>query len=1076
VDPALYRPAADPGTVVSHLTGRDGDYHVLKNSAATDYYRLSDRDHFLWERMDGTRTVKDLVVAYFMEYGSFAFARVALLVQGLKASSFLAERPVNVYQQVRSRLEARQPGHRAARLFQAFLQTRFVLRGLDRFVTGLYRWVGRWLFTRPFQLLLLGVCIFGLVAFARTLGASQYGVVTIDGSLALGIVGLIVANLCAVFLHEMAHALTVKHYGREVNQGGFMLYFGLPAFFIETGDIWLEGKRARLAVTWAGPYSGLFLGGLASISLLLWPDWALNPLLFQFAFLTYLSVLFNLNPLLELDGYYLLMDWLEIPMLRRRSLNFVRTGMWRKLGSLEETRPARILASFSREEKIFVGFGLLSAAWTVYAIFLGLMFWQGRISAIWRDLWTQGGGVGRIVLSLGVAALGLLFFISIGLVLLGIARRLVAWAARKGLFANTWTVAGMLWALAAALVAAPALLGYPALASLLSLIALAGGVFFAWRVAWDRAGSRLSRVFWMLGLFSLLLLLAGAATLVGAQISDAAANGLELLALLALLVAGLWLFAGIDLRELQPVEKGLLFLGLLLSYGLVFWLASTTQAAGLNLGQTLLAASRSLVPLLVLTLMIPTLFSFWRTASGPAWLTVALALAGFLAGGYLSQLGPLAPLLLAAGLLLHHLAGTRVAAPREQREAELDLSDQRRLQRAFDWTVSAILVEFRQVAGERSGRVLVERFNNYALAAGWRVSIAQDRVEDYLAGDMGLIERGEQYALALVLFLDLVAGEIGERGTVRALQRAYDGLPWEEREIGVQYLFRNVERAGALSRAFQATRQDYRGLLRRMPLFATMSDQELDLLLARFKLERHASGRTIIRQGDVGDRFYVVRRGHVEVTQRDERGVTEVVNQLDRGDYFGEVALLRDAPRNATCRATMPTETLSLARQDFDLLVKDRFALREKLDRSLARAELLRRLPLFAELDGLQIQHVAAQLQEEELEAGAVFIRQGELGHTFYVIESGRVEVFVTSEGEERAVVQRGPGEYVGEIALLLEVPRTASVRILEPTRLLVLQKGDFERLVSGHLFISRGLEQESSRRMIDLRRAVSQA
>jgi CRP-like cAMP-binding protein len=172
----------------------------------------------------------------------------------------------------------------------------------------------------------------------------------------------------------------------------------------------------------------------------------------------------------------------------------------------------------------------------------------------------------------------------------------------------------------------------------------------------------------------------------------------------------------------------------------------------------------------------------------------------------------------------------------------------------------------------------------------------------------------------------------------------------------------------------------------------------------------------------------------------------------------------------------MPTEILALARQDFDILVKDRFALRDKVDRSLARAELLRRLPLFAELDGLQIQHVAAQLQEEELEAGVVFIRQGELGHIFYVIESGRVEVFVTSDGEDRAVVQRGPGEYVGEIALLLEVPRTASVRTLEPTRLLVLQKRDFERLVGEHLFISRGLEQESSRRMIDLRRAVPQA
>ena len=220
------------------------------------------------------------------------------------------------------------------------------------------------------------------------------------------------------------------------------------------------------------------------------------------------------------------------------------------------------------------------------------------------------------------------------------------------------------------------------------------------------------------------------------------------------------------------------------------------------------------------------------------------------------------------------------------------LGDRRRLQRAFRWTASAILVEFRQVAGDRSGRVLVERFNNYALAAGWRVSIAQDRAEDYLPGDMGLIERGEQYALALVLFLDLVAGEIGERGTVRALQRAYDGLPWEEREIAGQYLFVHVDRARALSREFEALHRDYAALVCRVPLFATMSREEIELLVARLRLERHPAGRRIIRQGERGDRFYIVRQGHVEVTQRDAAGVTSVVNQLDRGDYFGEVALL----------------------------------------------------------------------------------------------------------------------------------------------------------------------------------------
>ena len=60
VDLALYRPEAAAGVVASQLTGREGDYYVLKNPQTRTYYRLSDRDQFLWQLMDGSRSMKDL--------------------------------------------------------------------------------------------------------------------------------------------------------------------------------------------------------------------------------------------------------------------------------------------------------------------------------------------------------------------------------------------------------------------------------------------------------------------------------------------------------------------------------------------------------------------------------------------------------------------------------------------------------------------------------------------------------------------------------------------------------------------------------------------------------------------------------------------------------------------------------------------------------------------------------------------------------------------------------------------------------------------------------------------------------
>ena len=85
------------------------------------------------------------------------------------------------------------------------------------------------------------------------------------------------------------------------------------------------------------------------------------------------------------------------------------------------------------------------------------------------------------------------------------------------------------------------------------------------------------------------------------------------------------------------------------------------------------------------------------------------------------------------------------------------------------------------------------------------------------------------------------------------------------------------------------------------------------------------------------------------------------------------------------------------------------------------------------------------------------------------MIESGRVETSVRQDGVERVVAQRGPGEYVGEIALLMQVPRTATVRALTEVQVLALDREDFDRLVAGHLYLSRGLEREASRRLMAL-------
>jgi MFS family permease len=111
------------------------------------------------------------------------------------------------------------------------------------------------------------------------------------------------------------------------------------------------------------------------------------------------------------------------------------------------------------------------------------------------------------------------------------------------------------------------------------------------------------------------------------------------------------------------------------------------------------------------------------------------------------------------------------------------------------------------------------------------------------------------------------------------------------------------------------------------------------------------------------------------------------------------------------------------------------------------RIELLRTNPIFAPLPPASIEHMATKLQEVQVEAGNVIFREGDHGDLFYIVESGRVRVH--SDGEE--LNDLWPGEAFGEIALLRDVPRTATVEAREDTTLLALDRDEFIASVTGH-------------------------
>jgi hypothetical protein len=360
-DLSTYFPRRIQGYALKKLTDARGEtYWILKNLRTDAYVRLTAEQVFLWEQMDGQASVQDIAVAYMLKYGKLAITGLIALLDQLQQKGFI-EPLVNVYGAVDQSVAQRRANALWRRLVRGVMNTEFSIRGIDGLITRSYQIAGRWLFAPMVQWVMLAVILAGGVVFGGLLlGLVDRDVAVIGGAGAIiGVVTLYLLQFITLMVHEWSHAIATKHYGREVRRGGFLLYMGMPAAFVDTTDIWMEPRRPRIVVSWAGPHSGFFLGGLASLLLLAVPGAFAQGVLYQFAFLTYLTSIMNLNPLLKLDGYYILMDWLEIPRLREKSLAFISRPLREKLRKREP---------FSRDERIFAVFGALAGVWTLITL------------------------------------------------------------------------------------------------------------------------------------------------------------------------------------------------------------------------------------------------------------------------------------------------------------------------------------------------------------------------------------------------------------------------------------------------------------------------------------------------------------------------------------------------------------------------------------------------------------------------------------------------------------------------------------------------------------------------------------
>jgi putative peptide zinc metalloprotease protein len=233
----------------------------------------------------------------------------------------------------------------------------------------------------------------------------------LGGSPIVTVLLLVVLALVTLALHELGHGLAVKHAGRRVHRAGVRLYYGLPAAYVDTTDVWMAAPRLRLLTAFAGPWTGLMLGAILAVAAVLVPDGPLGAFLFTAAFVFLVDNIFNFNPLLELDGYYMLVDVLDRPLLRARALSFVRGPLLRKLSRGEP---------LSGEERLFAVFGVASLCYAVLAVFIAVRAWQALALPVILAGWQSQELLPRA----GVLVLLAAIAVPLGLTAFGLARRL----------------------------------------------------------------------------------------------------------------------------------------------------------------------------------------------------------------------------------------------------------------------------------------------------------------------------------------------------------------------------------------------------------------------------------------------------------------------------------------------------------------------------------------------------------------------------------------------------------------------------------------------------------------------------
>jgi ATP-binding cassette subfamily B protein len=232
-------------------------------------------------------------------------------------------------------------------------------------------------------------------------------------------------------------------------------------------------------------------------------------------------------------------------------------------------------------------------------------------------------------------------------------------------------------------------------------------------------------------------------------------------------------------------------------------------------------------------------------------------------------------------------------------------------------------------------------------------------------------------------------------------------------------------------------------VLRRSSMFRFVSDEHFDAIKALLEEEHYEFGDLIVRQGDPATSFYVLTTGRARALKIKPDGEEIPLGVLKPGDSFGEAALAEGGTRNATVRCSTAVDLLRIDRDDFLELVRRVPDLKHYIEatgRNRALQSFLYQFSNFGRLPTSVLRGMIDKLTPVTFEKGNLIIKEGDKAGPLFVIEKGRARAFSGLNGKERNLAFYREGDFFGELSILNDSPRAASVEAFTDCQLLCLE------------------------------------